>query len=395
MTNALYVCVRSSLWPLTFLCFFCLWLNACGDTSQTRFELSTTSDFEWGIPARFALPIEPRNNGMSEAKFQLGRHLFYDTALSGNGTQSCASCHIQALGFADGQALPTGSTGDVLSRNAQGLLNVAYNATLTWANTSLLELEDQAVVPLFSDDPVEQGLNESNEERVVESLRTHPRYPALFAAAFPDEGDPIHLNNVILAISSFVRGMVSFDTAFDRFQAGDSSALSASAQRGMDLFFSEALDCFHCHGGYNFSDSTIDRTMNTALVERPFHNTGLFNIGGRGDYPDDNTGIFHLTGIPSHMGKFRAPTLRNIAVTAPYMHDGSMHSLDEVIDFYAAGGRNITAGPHAGDGRVNPFKDSLINGFTLTGSDKQDLIAFLNSLTDHTFNTNPRFSNPE
>ena len=391
--NVLYFCVLP-LWQRTFFILLSSLLVACGGTSQTQFELSTQSEFDWGLEASQALPVEPRNNEMSEAKFQLGRHLFYEEALSGNGSQSCASCHIQELGFSDGIALPTGSTGDVLSRNAQGLLNVAYNATLTWANTSLLELEDQAVVPLFGQDPIEQGINDSNEETVLNALRDNPVYPDLFEQAFPKDGDPIHMNNVVLAIASFVRGMVSFDTSFDRFLAGNDGALSGPAKRGMDLFFSEDLDCFHCHGGYNFSDSTIDRTINPAFVERPFHNTGLFNIGGTGDYPDDNTGIFHLTGVPTHMGKFRAPTLRNIAVTAPYMHDGSMASLSEVIDFYAAGGRNITSGPHAGDGRDNPFKDSLINGFTLTAGQKQDLIAFLESLTDEQFNSNPRFSDP-
>lgn len=391
--NALYFCALP-FWQRTFFALICCQLLACGGTSETHFALTTRSDYNWGLDATRALPVEPRNNPMTEARFQLGRHLFYDEALSGNGTQSCASCHIQTRGFSDGFARPTGSTGDSLARNSQGLLNVAYNATLTWANTSLLTLEDQALVPLFGEDPVEQGIHDGNEDAVLDTLRNNPVYPELFSEAFPKDGDPIHMSSVVLAVASFVRGMVSFDTPFDHYLAGEDEALSGAEKRGMALFFSEELDCFHCHGGYNFSDSTIDRTMNPAFVERPFHNTGLFNIGGTGDYPADNTGIFHLTGVPAHMGKFRAPTLRNIAVTAPYMHDGSMASLSEVIDFYAAGGRNITTGPNQGDGRDNPFKDSLINGFTLGPGDKQDLIAFLESLTDASFNTNPRFSDP-
>jgi len=376
-----------------FILFCAIGLSACGD-SATQFQLDTASNFDWAVPSAVPLPVEPSQNVMNEAKFQLGRHLFYDRDVSGNATQSCPSCHEQDKGFSDGITRPTGSTGQVLARNSQGLLNVAYNATLTWANTSLLTLEDQIVVPLFGDDPVEQGIDDGNEDAVLNRLRAKPPYPTLFEQAFPEEGDPIHMNNVILAVASFVRGMVSFETAFDAYQSGQEDALSVQAQRGRTLFFSEELDCFHCHGGYNFSDSTVDRTMYPAFVERPFHNTGLFNIGGSGDYPTDNTGIFHLTGVLDHMGKFRAPTLRNIAVTAPYMHDGSMFTLDEVIDFYAAGGRNITAGPHAGDGRLNPFKDALVNGFTITPAQKQDLIAFLNALTDHSFNASPRFSNP-
>ena len=130
------------------------------------------------------------------------------------------------------------------------------------------------------------------------------------------------------------------------------------------------------------------------FVNRPFHNTGLFNIGGTGNYPPDNTGLFDLTGDPSDMGKFRAPSLRNIALTAPYMHDGSVATLDEVLDIYAAGGRVISEGPNAGDGRQNPFKDSFVNGFEMSPQDKQDVLAFLESLTDQSFVANPRFSNP-
>ncbi|HEX4975818.1 MAG TPA: di-heme enzyme, partial [Pseudomonadales bacterium] len=158
------------------------------------------------------------------------------------------------------------------------------------------------------------------------------------------------------------------------------------------LFFSERTECFHCHGGYNFSDSTVDRSL--FFVERPFHNTGLYNVDGQGAYPADNQGLIAATLDPSDMGKFRAPTLRNIALTAPYMHDGSIQTLEEVIDSYGAGGRNITSGPHAGDGRANPFKDSFVKGFSLNPQEKADLIAFLNSLTDTEFTTTPRFSNP-
>jgi cytochrome c peroxidase len=379
---------------ILFLSMSMAGLTACDGSSQTTFELDTNSSFDWGLSANTPLPIEPDNNPMTEAKFQLGRHLFYDETLSGNGTQSCSSCHLQALGFADGETLPLGSTGQTLARNAQALLNVGYNATFTWANSSLLALESQIAIPLFGEDPIEHGINDSNEDLVLDDLRAHPIYPDMFEAAFPDDGDPVDMNNVIRSLATFIRGMVSFETDFDRFQKGDDNALSAAAKRGQTLFFSEELDCFHCHGGYNFSNSTVDRTIHPAFIERPFHNTGLFNIGGTGDYPADNTGIFELTAVPSHMGKFRAPTLRNIAVTAPYMHDGSIASLEEVIDFYAAAGRNITVGPNAGDGRSNPFKDSLVDGFSITPSEKQDLIAFLNALTDHSFNSNPRFSQP-
>lgn len=371
-----------------------LCLAACGGEGETTFNDQGTSAtaFEWRLPAGIPLPIEPLNNPMSEAKFQLGRHLFYDLRLSGNGTQACVSCHQQDLGFAEGVARSIGSTGEVHPRNAQHLLNAAYNATQTWANPSLRSLEQQILIPLFSEDPVEHGITDLNRDEVLDRLRDEPVYPELFAEAFPNEGSPIDFGNVVFALASFVRGMVSFDSAADRFNQGDGTALSASARRGRALFFSEELECFHCHGGYNFSNSTLDRSM--TFVERPFHNTGLFNIGGTGDYPQDNRGIFEITGDPSDMGKFRAPSLRNVAITPPYMHDGSMSTLGEVVDFYAAGGRVITDGAHAGDGRQNPFKDGFVTGFALTANDKQDLITFLESLTDRSFISDPRFSNP-
>lgn len=385
---------RSRHGTLILAAILLLGLGGCGGDGETTFDdpTATVSTFDWRLPAGTPLPVEPLDNPMTEAKFELGRHLFYDRRLSGNGSQACADCHLQNLGFSDGLVTSVGSTGDVHPRNAQSLLNVAYHSTKTWANPALLTLEQQILVPLFGEEPVEQGITDANREEVLDRLRNEPVYPPLFAAAFPDQGSPIDMATVVKALASFVRGMVSFDTAFDRFERGDTTALSASARRGRTLFFSEDLECFHCHGGYNLSDSTLDRTM--SFVERPFHNTGLFNIGGTGDYPADNQGIFEITGDPSDMGKFRAPSLRNIALTAPYLHDGSMADLEEVLAFYAAGGRLIGSGPHAGDGRLNPFKDSFVSGFAMTEQDKVDLIAFLHSLTDVRFINDPRFANP-
>ncbi|MFN3585887.1 MAG: MbnH family di-heme enzyme [Moraxellaceae bacterium] len=373
--------------------FVSIALTGCMEDSETRIDTAPVSTaLEWNLPAGIPLPIEPPDNPMTEAKFQLGRHLFYDRRLSGNGTQSCNSCHRQSLAFTDGRALPVGSTGETLVRNAQSLVNNAYNATLTWANPSLVTLEQQIVIPLFGDDPVEHGISDSNRDEVMQRLRDEPAYAALFATAFPEDRDPFSYTNVVRALASFVRGMNAFDSPFDRFQRGDSTAISAAAKRGHQLFNGERLECFHCHAGYNFTNSTADRMM--TFIERPFHNTGLFNIGGTGAFPANNTGLFESTGASTDMGKFRAPTLRNIAVTAPYMHDGSMATLEEVIRFYADGGRNITSGPHAGDGRLSPFKDSLTAGFIISDEEISDVIAFLESLTDSNFLTNPRYSNP-
>lgn len=367
-------------------------LSACGESNFAVDNPVIKTSFAWQVREDLPLPVEPVDNPITEEKFQLGRHLFYDIRLSGNGTQACGSCHQQDKAFTDGLTVPTGSTGDVLLRNSQALSNVAYNATLTWANPALVTLEAQLQVPLFAEHPVEQGLNESNQDAVLQRIRDEPRYADLFAKAFLNQGNPVTYENITLAIASFVRGLTSFASPFDRYAQGDKSALSASALRGETLFFSERLECFHCHGGYNFSDSTVDRSL--FFVERPFHNTGLYNVDGQGAYPADNQGLIAATLDPSDMGKFRAPTLRNIALTAPYMHDGSIQTLEEVVDFYGAGGRNISSGPHAGDGRANPFKDSFVKGFSLSPQEKADLIAFLNSLSDTEFTTTPRLSDP-
>ncbi|MEO0541940.1 MAG: di-heme enzyme, partial [Cyanobacteria bacterium P01_A01_bin.105] len=161
---------------------------------------------------------------------------------------------------------------------------------------------------------------------------------------------------------------------------------------GEVLFNSERLECFHCHGGLNFSDSTHHER--SGFTEIAFHNTGLYNIDGSGAYPPNNTGVQEITHNASDMGKFKAPTLRNIALTAPYMHDGSIATLSEAIAHYAAGGRTIADGPNAGIGSQNPLKSSFIQGFSLTATEKDDLLAFLQSLTDTTFTTNPRLSSP-
>ncbi len=368
---------------------------ACQDHSQTRIHNASSQDLEafaWNIPGSIPLPWLPPDKPMTEERFQLGRHLFYDKRLSGNGTQSCSSCHQQDKAFSDGRTLAIGSTGDVHPRNSMSLVNVAYVPTLTWANPNLRQLEQQILIPLFGENPIEHGITDSSLPQILEQIRADPQYQKLFKDAFPNETELYDRSHIVDALAVFVRGLISFNSAFDRFQRGDATALSEGAQRGRQLYFSERLECFHCHGSYNLSDSNFDRT--TSFIERPFHNTGLFNIAARGDYPTRNRGVFEVTGLPSDMGKFRAVSLRNIEITAPYMHDGSIATLSEVIDFYAAGGRNIVDGVHSGDGRKNPFKDGFVTGFSLDPAEKKDLLEFLKSFTDQEFISNPRFADP-
>ena len=347
--------------------------------------------WRWELPAHFPVPKVPESNPMSEAKVDLGRHLFYDRRLSGNGTQSCASCHHQDKAFTDGLGTAIGSTGMAHPRGAQGLANVAYHATLTWANPSLVTLEKQMEVPLFGDDPVEMGVNDHNRTEVLARLHAEPVYAAQFAAAFPEAAQPMGWGQVIQAIASFQRTLLSGHSRYDQYLQGKAQ-LTVPETRGMALFFGEKAECFHCHGSFNFNDQIVHAA--SRVVETPFHNTGLYNLGGTGAFPEHNRGVFELTALVKDMGAFRAPSLRNVEVTAPYMHDGSVATLEAVLDFYADGGRRIASGPYAGDGRLNPHKSELISLIDLNAQDKSDLVAFLKTLTDHDFLQNPRHSDP-
>jgi cytochrome c peroxidase len=272
------------------------------------------------------------------------------------------------------------------------LTNVAYLSNLTWANPTITSLEQQAKLPLFGEFPVELGLA-GKEQEAFARLAADPTYGPLFSAAYPEEAEPINLNNVLQALASFERTLLSFRSPYDRLvYGGDPSGMSEAALRGKELFFSERTECHHCHGGFNFTDSSIHE--GTTFVEEPFHNTGLYNVNGDGSYPEGNAGLFEITFEPQDQGRFRAPSLRNVALTAPYMHDGSVATLEDAIDIYARGGRLIEEGPFAGDGADNPFKSEFVSGFELTEGERTDLVAFLASLTDEEFLTDPAFANP-
>ena len=347
--------------------------------------------YDWSLDPSLPLPAVPADNPMSAVKVELGRWLFHDTRLSVNGSMSCASCHIQALAFTDGKPRSIGATGELHPRSAMTLVNAAYASRLTWANQLLERIEDQMLTPMFGEEPVEMGMA-GKEDRIVELLRNDGRYAELVPLAFPDDEDPYSILNSIRAIAAFVRTIISYDSPYDRYLRGNEAALTPSALRGMDLFFSERLECFHCHGGFNFTDSTTHANSNVDRVG--YHNTGLYNTDDNGAYPPDNTGLYDMTGQRRDMGRFKAPTLRNVAVTAPYMHDGSIATLDEVIDHYQRGGRLIEEGAYAGDGRYSPFKSEFVRGFELSAAERSDLLAFLHALTDATLLSDPALSNP-
>jgi cytochrome c peroxidase len=227
------------------------------------------------------------------------------------------------------------------------LVNVAYAPRLTWANPTLDSLEEQALVPMLGEEPIELGLK-GQEQEFLDAVRRDPIYQRLFPQAFPGENQ-ITLQNVTKAIATFERSIVSMRSPYDRYRwAGDASAISESAKRGELLFSSsERAGCFQCHGGWNFSSVRFDGSQNDN------HDGGIFFNTGISAYPAPNRGLYERTQRREDIGKFRAPTLRSIALTAPYMHDGSLATLEDVIDHYAAGGKT----EHSNKTRIlRPFR---------------------------------------
>ncbi len=358
---------------------------ACTSVSEPT-QTDVIADFDWQLPAGFSPPAVPESNAMNAAKVELGRRLFYDTRLSVNGQGSCGSCHRQRLAFTDGRSQAIGVTGERHERSSMSLVNVAYNLNYTWASRDVRTLEQQIQIPLFNEDPVELGLS-GRENALLADLKSSHSYLAQFEQAFPLSAEPVSLENTIKALASFVRTIISAESAFDRLlYLDDQTGMSESAMHGMRLFYSDKLKCDACHegqnlaGGQQFSDNTPD--------EAEFHNTGLYNVDSLDRYPASDSGLRIESGHADDDGRFRAPTLRNIAITAPYMHDGSIATLSEVIDHYAAGGRaNLV-------GKENLNKSPLLSGFELDDSERMDLISFLESLTDHAVLTDLRLSGP-
>ena len=331
-----------------------------------------SEDYHWQLPPGFPQPQVPIDNPMSDAKVKLGRHLFYEKRLSLNRTYNCASCHRQQYAFTDQRKTAIGATGQRHSRNSMSLTNVAFNASYTWADPAVTLLEKQIHIPLFNDAPVEMGLA-GYETQVLTMLHHDARYKKLFIDAFPGQADPVSVNNIVRSLASFVRTFISGDSPYDRFVYQDKqTVMSDAAKRGMRLFFSDRTKCADCHSGFNFSGPVLyDNAKQPELV---FHNNGLLR--------SEDKGVYEISQNTDDMGKFRAPTLRNIAVTAPYMHDGTIETLEQVIELYASGGV------------ADRNKSKLITGFHMTQTEKEDLICFLESLTDAGFLNNTAFFEP-
>jgi len=298
-----------------------------------------------GLQRAFPETNEPADNPTTPAKAELGRLLFFDPILSGNNDISCAGCHHPDLGFSDGLPTATGPEGAPLDRNTPGLWNVAYAGHLFW-DGRVTSLEEQVLVPLQHDDEMAVA----DTEELVAELQAIPEYVSLFDAAFGGDAGAVTMHNIQRALAAFERMLISSNSPFDRYAGGDFEALTPQQRRGLALFRSGATRCFECHAAPTFATET-------------------FRVVG---VPDDDPGRAAIdANLPA--GAFRVPTLRNVALSAPYMHDGSLATLEEVIDFYAAGG-----GRAHGNETVDPF----VAGFELTERERADLVAFLLALTD-------------
>jgi cytochrome c peroxidase len=317
---------------------------------------------------------------MSAAKVALGRRLFFETRLSSSGRYSCSSCHRPQIAFTDGRAHAQGASGQSTRRSALSLTNVAYNPAFTWGSDKVRSLESQMRQPLFNRHPVEMGLTRDGASAVT-ALSADSEYSAQFAAAFPGQSQPLSMNHIVAAIASFERTLISGRSPFDRYVFDDEqTALSPSAKRGMALFYSSRIGCARCHSGINFTGAIVyeGHTQTRAL----FANNGLYDLDGHGAYPSSDRGLVEITHRAADEGKFKVPTLRNVALTAPYMHDGSLRDLDAVLDHYVRGGHN------------SPLQDSRVRPFALSATERAELLEFLKSLTDPEFVENPEFSDP-
>ena len=291
----------------------------------------------------------PSTNQMTEEGVFLGEKLFKDPILSADNSLACISCHKQDFSFADPQQFSLGIDNNLGIRNASALINLGWNNKFNW-DGSASSLEEQAFEPVIN--PLEMNNSWANVEKV---LNEHPEYPNLFKAAF--NINYIDSNHVVKAISQYERTLISVNSKFDKYIQGEEN-LTPSELSGYAIFNSEKGDCFHCHGTQMFMDNK-------------FHNNGL-DIE-----PFKDLGLGQVTGNLEDNGKFKTPTLRNIEFSAPYMHDGRFTTLEEVIDHYNSGGNYSST--------VDPLMKKLGVGLQLTNQEKEDLIAFLKTLSDQNF----------
>ena len=350
-----------------------VWGSGCRPDEPT--ECTTppgATPLEIDIPPFFPPMDIPPDNPTTVEGVELGRLLFWEKALSADSTMSCGTCHMPTFSFAEPTAVSTGITGAQGTRNAMALINMGWAQRFFWDGRAST-LEEQVLEPIPHPDEMNLPWPEA-----VERLEADPDYAERFKVAFA--GEPISAEAVSKAVSQFLRTMISADSKFDRWRRGQAELTDQEFQ-GYEIFNREGgdpevvtggqfgADCFHCHGeaGLQFTDYL-------------FHNNGLDSNFGA------DPGLAGLTGVALDSGRFRTPTLRNVTLTAPYMHDGRFQTLEEVIDHYDAGGL-----PSA---TIDPFMKYSSGGLMLQPQQKEALLAFMHTLTDTAFVSNPAFADP-
>lgn len=334
---------------------------SCNDNPDDNFD---PTPYELNIPVGLP-PLEqfiPADNPMTVEGVSLGRKLFYDPLLSNDNTQSCSTCHIQEFGFAEPQQFSVGIDGSVGTRNAMALINLGWNQSgLFWDGRSAT-LEDLVFEPVVN--PIEMA---TTWPEVEAKLNNDDEYLQLFKEAFDiDVIDSVHVSK---AISQFIRTMISGNSRFDQWYNQQTIQLNEQELRGFVLYNGEGADCFHCHG------------LGGLITDNRFRNNGMDT-----DFSSDE-GRYLVTGNDQDKGKFRVPTLRNIELTAPYMHDGRFFTLEQVIDHYSD---HVTLSP-----TIDPLMELVgTGGAQLTAQEKADLLAFLRTFTDQEFINNPELSDP-
>lgn len=294
------------------------------------------------VPKGFPYPVIPSDNQPTQNRIDLGKKIFFDPILSRDSTISCGSCHHTDKKFTDGLQFSNGIAGKQTTRNSMTILNTAYQPYMFW-DGGVPNLEQQVLAPI--ENPLEMDFDIN---KVVARLNSHSEYPKLFQKAY---NLPPSVYTLTRALACYERTLFTSKSRYDEYlYENNTQALNASEINGMNIFFAEKGECFHCHGEYNFTDYS-------------FKSNGLYL-----NYAD--SGRARITGLQSDVGKFKVPSLRNIEFTAPYMHDGSLATLEEVIEHYNIGGK-----PH-------PNKSGLIQPLNLTAQEKQDLVNFLKTLSD-------------
>ena len=334
---------------------------------------------------------KPANETQLSPKAEWGRQLFFDQRLSANGKVSCATCHEPDRAFTENKATSIDIEGRSVGRNSPTLINSAHMDVLTWANPVLRKLENQIIVPLFLDTPGEMALIRVWPQVRAEVLGKTPHIE-LFRKAFPQDKGLPDTRHLFSALAEFVRTLEGFDSPYDRYLAGDKKAMSQAAQRGRVVFFSKKASCGSCHSGVMLSNAAKKDFLKSndplalPAIKEPsghivqFAHNGLYNWDGLGGVPEKHEGLYEFSHKKEDLGKFRIPPLRNVALTAPYMHDGSVKTLEAVVEHYNQGGSHFCQSTK--NCKPAPQRHPLVRKLNLSAREKSDLVEFLKALSN-------------